>query len=369
MATILEQIQNKRSFDAFVNENMKNSTYKIGWDKEMDTEYEASTNWSAATADYAAAMLGTVIAENSNRPKRNMPSIGELSGTLGRIGDEWQMDNARLRTYYLMEERFRSKMKNFSEEQRKSEFAKIVKYLFNPYELAAIAPHRRITAMYYEGLSDGAVTLTKTNNQGGIVWSKAISVGIAKTKLRSTDVVWSSANLATMDVLSVLQYAEEIATGKGKVVLKHRMSKATASLVMQSTQLKNLIGLTMGNIKTNTSPVLGIDTINTYLVAVGIAPIEIVNEFGIMPDGTSVSMFKDGRVVSQCADRVAVLKITDPLEAVDPVPNKVYTSFNDNLLSQWRNDSGRFIAYEMFAFPAFTGKADVFILDVTAKEA
>lgn len=368
MATILETIQNPRAFDAFINENMKTSTYQIGWNKEMDTEFESSTNWSAATADYAAAMLGTVIADNASRPKRNMPSIGEISGSLGRIADEWQMDNERLRRYYTMEERFKARAKNLTNETKAAEFAKIVKYLFNPYELAAIAPHRRILAQYLEGLSNGEVTLTKTNNEGGIVWSKAISVGIAKSKLRSTDVVWSKANLATMDVLSVLQYAEEKATEKGKAVIKHRMSKATAALVMQCNQLKNLIGLSAGNLKTNTSPVLGLDTINNYLTMVGIAPIEVVNEYGIMPSGAGYSMFKEGRIVSQCANRVAVLKYTDPLESIDPVPNKVYTNFNDNLISQWRNDNGRYIAYEMFAFPAFVGKNDVFILDVTAKE-
>lgn len=367
MATILETIQNPRAFDAFVNENMKNSTYKIGWDKEMDTEFEASTNWSAATADYAAAMLGTVIADNAGRPKRDMPSIGELSGSLGRIGDMWQMDNERLRRYYVMEERLKARANNLTNETKAAEFAKIVKYLFNPFELAAIAPHRRILAQYLEGLSDGQVTLTKTNNSGGVVWSQAINVGITKNILRSTDVVWSTATLATIDVLKVLQYAEEIALAKGKTVLKHRMSKATASLIMQSTQLKNLIGLSSGKIKTDTSPMLGIDTVNNYFAMVGLAPIEVVSEFGVLSDGTSVSMFKDGRIVSQCANKVAVLKYTDPLESIDPIPNKVYTTYVENLISQWRSDAGRFIAYEMFAFPAFTGKNDVFILDVTQK--
>ena len=66
--------------------------------------------------------------------------------------------------------------------------------------------------------------------------------------------------------------------------------------------------------------------------------------------------------------KVAVLKVSDPLETVDPVPNKVYTSYFDNLVSQWRNEQGRYVAYEMFGFPVFTGRNDVFILDVTETE-
>lgn len=368
MKRILEIIQNPVAFGAFINENMKASTFKIGWDAEMDVEYEASKTYSDITAEYAAAMVGTVIDGRAGRPKRNLPSIGEISGTIARMGDEWQIPNERLEKYYFMEDRFRNKAKNFTETQKKAEYAKIVKYLFNPYELASIAPHRRILAQYLEGLSDGQVTLTKTSNDGGIVWEAALPNGIAKNKLRSTDVVWSSATLETMDVISVLKYNESLAEAEGKTVIKHRMSKATASLVAQSKQFKALIGMNLGKIQTLTSPGIGIDTINLYLASIDVAPIEVVNHIGRYATGASFSMFKDGRIASMCAPRVAVLKVSDPLEAIDPVPNKVYTNFADNLISQWRNDNGRYVAYEMYAFPAFTGKSDVFILDVTAKE-
>lgn len=366
--TILEEIQDQKNFGAFVNENMKTSTYQIGWNTEMDVEYEASKSFKDVTADYAAAMLGTVIDKNANRPKRDMPSIGEVTGTLARIGDEWQMDNDRLEKYYFMERRFRDKMTNLTKEQQGVEYAKLVKYLFNPYELAAIAPHRRILAQYWEGLSDGQVTLTKTNNAGGVVWSTALANGISKVNLRSTDVVWSTATLATMDVLGVLQYAESIADAAGKTILKFRVSKATASLICQSTQLKNLIGVNLGKLKTETSPALSIETVNLYLTGLGMAPIEVINAKGVLNTGTAVSLFKDGRLVAQYAPKVAVLKVADSIEMIDPVPNKVYTTYFDNLISQWRNDNGRYIGYEMFAFSAFIGRNDAAIIDVSQKD-
>ena len=366
MATILETIQTPRAFDAFVNENMKTSTYQIGWNSEMDVEYEASKNWAAATAEYAAAMLGTVIDKNSERPKRDMPSIGELSGTLARMGDEWQIDNDRLERYLYMENRFRDRAANLSNEQKAAQYARIVKYLFNPYELAAIAPHRRILAQYLEGLSDGQITLTKTNNAGGIVWSTAINVGITKAALPAGSVVWSQANAATMDVIKVLQAAEDLADTNGKIVLKHRVSRATASYIVMSKQLKDLISYNLGKVQVGAGGVLGLDTVNLYLVAVGLKPLEVVNEKGILNTGAAVSLFKDGRLVTMCAPKVAVLKVSDPLEAIDPVPNKLYTTYNDNLVSQWRSEKGRFVGYEMFAFPAFVGNKDVFITDVSA---
>lgn len=368
---ILELIQDPVAFSAFVNENMKTSTYKIGWDAEMSVEYEPSNSWSAATADYAAAMLGTVIADNADRAKRSMPSIGEISGTLARMGDEWQMDNERLKRYYYMEDRFRGRSVNLTETQKLAQYRNIVKYLFEPYELAAIAPHRRILAQYLEGLSDGQVTLSKTNNSDGVVWKAPLPNGIKKFKLRSSDVVWGTSTLDTMDVLAVLQHIEEEAGKAGKTVIKHRVSKATAALICQCAQFKNLIGLNLGKFKTDTTPGIGLDTINQYLASIngtGYAPFEVVDERAVLANGTSYSMFKDGRISAMCADTVAVLKVSDPLESVDPVPNKIYTSYVDNLISQWRNEKGRYVGYEMFAYPAFVGKNDVFICDVTAKE-
>lgn len=364
---IIDIIQEPVAFSAFINENMKNSTYKVAWNEEMSVEYEASKSFAELTAEYAAAMVGTVIDRNSPRPKRDMPSVGEISGTLARFGDEWQISNDRLEKYFYMEDRYRQVSKNLTETQKNDQYKNIVKYLFNPYELAAIAPHRRIWAQYLEGLSDGQVTLTKHNNEGGLVWKTALPIGIQKNILRAKDEIWSENTLETMDVISVLKYQETLANSAGKSVLKHRVSDATASLIEQCKQFRDLIGLKMLNIQTSTTPGISLEHINNYLNSIRIAPIEVVKEFGTYANGTTFSLFKDGRVVSMCAPRVAVLKVSDPLEAFDPIPNKVYTSFFDNLLSQWRDSKGRYVAYEMFAFPAFVGRGDVFILDVTKK--
>lgn len=368
---ILEMIQDPVAFGAFVEENMKTSTYQPKWDTEMDVEYEASKSYNDVVANYAAAILGNVIAEDADRLKHDLPELGEISGAISRMGDEWQLPNSLLERYYYMENRFKNSSKNLTETQKMNQYKSIVKFLFEPYELAAIAPHRRIWATYLEGLSDGQITLTKNNNKG-IVWNKAISVTSNKYSLGPKDVIWNQENLKTMDVLAVLQRIEDLAAEMGKSVIKHRVSKATAALICQCDQFKNLIGLTSANWKTDTTPGIGINTINEYLQNVGTtgyAPFEVVDEKAPLAEGGVVNLFKDGRITAMFADKVAVLKVSDPLELVDPVPDKVYTSYMDNLISQWRETKGRHVAYEMFAFPAFKGLNDFLIMDVTKKEA
>lgn len=70
----------------------------------------------------------------------------------------------------------------------------------------------------------------------------------------------------------------------------------------------------------------------------------------------------------QCAETVAVLKASDPLEMLDPIPNKSYSTYDDNLVGFWRSDKGRFIDYDMWANPVFTGKADYVILETDKTE-
>lgn len=368
--TILEMIQNPTALGAFVEENMKTSTYQTKWDKEMDVEYEASKSFNDVVANYAAAMLGSVIAEDSDRMKHDLPELGEVSGAISRMGDEWQLPNSLLERYYFMENRFKNRAKDLTETQRMNQYKAIVKFLFEPYELAAIAPHRRIWAQYLEGLSDGQVTLTKKNNRG-VVWSKPIAITSNKHCLGPKDVIWNQENLKTMDVLAVLQRIEDYADAMGKTVVKHRISKATAALICQCDQFKNLIGLNHGNWKTDTTPGIGINTINEYLenVGNGYAPFEVINEKAPLADGGVINLFKDGRITAMFSDKVAVLKVADPMELIDPVPNKVYTSYMDNLISQWRETNGRYVAYEMFAFPAFKGLNEFLVMDVTKKEA
>ena len=67
MNSILKKIQEPRAFQAFIDENMKTSTYKALWKDEISQiDYEAAKQYKASLAEYGAAVVGSVISKNGD---------------------------------------------------------------------------------------------------------------------------------------------------------------------------------------------------------------------------------------------------------------------------------------------------------------
>lgn len=358
MDSLIKELQKPKRFDAFIQEQMKNSTYKAEWKDEIKSvEYSASKVYQAYLAEYAAAMVGSVVDKNGEKPVHQMPTAKQLMGSLSRIADKWQMDNDRLAQYYYLEGRYRDKQATFSQEQRNVEFAKLVKYLFDPFEKAVIAPQKRIDMLYFEGLFNGTQTVDGSNNKKSAV-SYTYDLGVKKFKAKVAK--WGDETSTPIDDI---QEITDYLGSRGKTVLKMRMSIRTFRKMCQSKQIKDTFKLKLGKVDVIQSRV-SYNEVNEYLSSILLPNIVIEKErYCTLADGTSVNMTVDNRVVFQCADTVAVLKASDPLESLDPVPNKSYSVYDDNLVGFWRTEEGRFIDYEMWANPVFVGKDDFVILE------
>lgn len=366
MDSLLHKMLDHKVFSVFVNENMKNSTYKAFWKDEMEVEYEASKSFKASLADYAAAVAGSVVDKNSDKPRHSMPTAAELTGSLARMADEWQMDNDRLDHYLYLENRYRNQFGSLGivagDSRSEEQFRKMIAYLFNPYEKAAIAPHKRIDLMYFEGLFKGTITITKNNNsKSGITDSVDLGVKSFGTSYG----LWSNPEAKPLnDIEDICEKAEAM----GKSVMRIRMSRATFRQMMATTQMagKFRLDIAAGVV---TSPIVSPDVVNQYFESISLPTIVVEAPKPILlANGTSVNAIPNNRVVFQMADKVAVLKVADSTEMVDPLPNKVYATVDDNLVGQWRDSKGRFIDYEMWAYPAFVGKNDFFILKTDVAE-
>lgn len=363
MDSILKKLQEPRAFDAFIEENMKVSTYKALWKDEIKTiDYCAAKVYQSAIADYAAAIVGSVIDKNGEKPVHQMPSLGELTGTIGHMGDEWELDNDYLDQLYYLEGRYRNRVANYSPVQQQSEYDKLITYAFRPFERAVIAPHKRIDMLYFEGLFKGTQTVSRNNNKKSNV-SYTFDLGVAQYK--TLTYAWGDASHAAdatpiKDIRNVVNAAK----AKGRTVQRIRMSESTFYNMCLASEIKNAFKIIANGVEVGTgAPLLSPNQINAYLQSVLLPPIYVEpDRFVVLADGTSTNLTPDNRVVFQCANEVAVMKIADSLELIDPLPNKVYTTHDDNLVGYWRDKTGRHTDYDMWAQPVFNGINNYFIL-------
>lgn len=360
--SLILKLQEPKVFDTFIQENMKLSTYRAEWKDEMGTpEYCAAKAYQAYLAEHTAAIVGSVIDKNAEKPTHQMPSAKELVGSIGRMGDEWQMDNDKLSQFYYLEGRYRDRSANYNDSQRVAEWEKLVKFLFDPFEKAVIAPQKRIDMLYFEGLFNGTQTVSRMNNTKSAV-SYTYDLGIKKFTAKVE--AWGGATATPIDdIQAVVDYASSV----GKTVMKIRMSKSTFRKMCLSDQIKGAFTLKLGKLDVKPSAI-SVNDVNAYLESILLPTIQVEKDrFATLADGKSTNLTPDNKVVFQCADTVAVLKVSDPLEAIDKLPNKTYSTYDDNLVGFWRSDRGRFTDYEMWAQPVFTGKNDFYILEADKK--
>ena len=265
-----------------------------------------------------------------------------------------------------MEKRYADKSRNYTPEQRVAEYRKIVKYLFDPYEKAVIAPWKRIDISYYEGLFNGMQDVKLDNNsKSGVQY--ALDLGVKKFYAKTA--AWGEANATPIaDIEQICEYAET----KGKPIVRIRMSRATYVKMCKASELqtKFVLKLSKADVNPAQPSIIPLNTLNEYFESIELPVIEIEKpKFVLLPNGNSMNMIPADRVCVMFAPRVAVLKVSEGVEAIDKLPNKQYSTYEDNLVGNYRTAEGRFVDYEMWATPVFTGKNDYAILVTNATHA
>lgn len=361
MNSILKSIQEPKAFQAFVDENMKVSTYKALWKEEISQiDYEAAKQYKASLAEYGAAIAGSVISKNGEKPVHRLPDFQDLFGSIGHLGDEWELDNDYIEQMLYLEGRYRNRKAGYTEAQNRDEYDKLIKYAFRPFERAVIAPHKRIDMLYFEGLFNGTQTVSKQNNLKANVTYK-FDLDVKKFKVLKGSKIWGDPDSKPIeDIRQVVKYAKS----KGRTIQRVRMSEDTFYNMCQSNEIKATFRLNLSSVTVQSAvPLLSVDQVNTYLRSVMLPPISIEpDRFVELANGVPFNMTVDNRVVFQCAPNVAVMKIADPLELVDPLPDKTYSQHDDNLVGYWRDKQGRHTDYDMWAQPVFNGINNYFIL-------
>lgn len=369
MDKIIDLLNTKEDFQVFIDENMKLSTYVPLWKKEIsEVEFSANQNFSTYTAEYGKAIAASMIEKNAEKPLLNYPTAGKISGSIGRMGNRWQLDNDRLRTMYEMEGRFRDRSASYTAERRSAEWLKLVKFFFDSFEMAAIAPHKRLDLLVYEGISNGTLTIELANNPLGIQYDP-IDLGVKK--FGTLGAVWNQQNAinGTMHGMQDLRAFQDLMQASGRSVIKFRMTRVTFNQLAYSFQYNDSIKLNLGKISMNPEVGLSLADVNTILAGADIAPIQLESQIIAIDEDTDVNAFHDNRIVAVLGENVAKMIVSEPLEAIDPVPGKIYTQYEDNWISSYRDNNGRYVENEMWASPIFSNTRNIGILKTDRTQA
>lgn len=348
MSTFSQLMDDGKLFKAFVDQVMKNMTYVPLWKQFMGWEYTPTLTFQAYLATAGAAVAGSVINFGAGKPVRTRPTIGQLSGTLGSIGDVFQMDALTIRKVLELEERI---------EKNEAAVADLFNFIYGDFEKAIIAPHKRLDHWVLGGMSNGVVTVDLANNPDGVQFE--IDLGITTYPVYGG--AWSLSTTthtpladirATMDARRVL----------GQIPTTMHMSRNTFNKLIKSAEL-GVFSLEMKQgIRTNALNYITVDMVNTYFSALGLPNINIIEAPLALPDGTVVYPFADDRVVFTNGGPLGTMQYSYALEQRAPKVGKTYATVDNVLVASYDNNEGRFLEYELNAFPAFTAYKQIAIL-------
>lgn len=351
MSTFSQLMDDGKLFKAFVDQVMRNTTYVPIWKQFMNWEYTPTLTFQAYMANSKAATIGSVINFGSGKPVRERPTIGQLSGTLGQIGDVFQMDALTIRKVLELEERIARGESNVNE---------LFNFIYGDFEKAIIAPHKRLDHWVLSGMSTGQIAVTLANNPDGVQF--VVDLGI--TTYHAVTAAWSTST-TTQTPLTDIRTVMDSRRVLGQIPTTAYMSRNTFNKMIKATEM-GVYSLELRSQKVNPLNYLTVEQINTTFSAIGLPNIVLIEAPMLLPDGTVVYPFADDRVVFTNGQPLGTMQYSYAVEQRAPRAGKSYAVVDNVLVATSETNEGRFLEYELNAFPAFEAYSQIAIMHTDA---
>ena len=338
METYLKLLESSKTFDLFIRQIERKTTYDPIWKKYFPGwKYSPTLTFQAYLGFVNYAIVASVIDFSADKPIRTRPTAGQMTGTIPSMGDRFQMDKKTMREWLELEEYLKKTKGNLSE---------LFDLLFNDFESAAIAPHKRLDYFTLLGMSTGVIKVEAADNPKGIIWE--IDLGVTKTKTRG--VPWAIGTTTSTPLTDIQFVLDENPSLK---FANLKMSKATFNKMIASSEFTSVFTLNLTRLKISPVHAITKDMVNTYFESIGYPQIVIMDDVIGLQDNTSLKPFADDRVLFSVNDVLGNMYYTYQNELKYPESGKSYAQFDKNLISTYNTNSGRFLEYEMLAFPVF----------------
>lgn len=327
----------------------------VWWTKYFDWGIPKTTlTFETAIGRSRIEAAASVVDRESAAPLRSRQAIEKLHGEVPAIKEAFKMTESDYRDWEVL------KAMNVD---NGTQLNAMLDLIFNDIKKVSDSTMKREDFMVLQGLSNGEIDLTVTNNPDGIVTGK-IPLLMPSTNKKKAAVKWSTSATATpiTDIKNVVKAGR----AKGISFAKILMSDAAWWNLQKADET---ISMLKGHFRLNNddSFIPTMDKVNEFLTSNRFPVIEIVDEsIGIEKKG-KIEVFRpfnEESAVFIPAGKLGVMHNAVAIEELHPVEGVSYAKNGRTLISKWaqNNPFGEYTQGELNAFPGFEAIDSIFIL-------
>jgi hypothetical protein len=347
---------------AVINRVTQTRKDKIYWQEYLDFKRTTTRVFKDYIGSVTGVMAGSVNSRYGRKPIRERRNIGYGYGEIAYLGDAYQMSKDRLSELQDLIDKFNASRT----EDQKSALDEITTFIQDDYRQVSLAAHKRMDLVVGSLLMTGSA---EVKNKDNVQDENA-------PDLLKIELPFNVIKPATTDKANFITYLQN-----QMAVLEPDYGSFTKMVMSRSTFVKNIIGsnefadkfkMTFpgGDQFKLASGLITNQMASEVFQGIGLPPIEIKNDFVKDQTGKNQQVYANDRITLLQGDKIGYMRFHTPYEKTDPVNNRTYTpSDGEMLISNYRDDNGRYMEYTAEWIPQFVNPNLVTNFDLTAMNA
>lgn len=277
-----------------------------------------------------AVTVGSFIDKFSRKPLRTRKSMRKGVGEVGALGEEFQMDNARLEELQVL-------IDTYNEKNEASVINDIANFLVEDFRESYLAPHKRIDLMLNDLKFSGTAGVDSNVDQKGV---KIDSITIPLHKVKP------AASYAAKFISYLADQVESL-RGEGVDAAVMEMSRATfVKHIVNCPEFQSKFVSKFGSYEFTSGPATP-TMVNDLFQALELPlVIRLKAEYVKKQDGVTHNIIPVDKISLLPNGSLGNLRWKNPYELTDKVPGKTYTQQENGLfIATRRTDEGRTTEY------------------------
>jgi len=321
----------------------------------------------AASVDQVVA---DIVSYGSSAPEKRRQVVDAISGNIPPIRVKRVMNEDKINEYNIIKAAVDLNPQYSSD---------LLDFVFDDLVFCERAVLNQLDYLSCQAISQGAINLTTTNNESGVITQTEIDFAVPsdqKTVCSAANRYWTTATTSTMLPITDIQNTVEAARAKGIKLNYVVMNQSKFLAFRNCAETKDLIygyGLTQSGLNlTSWKP--SAEAVNGYLKESGLPQIIVVDKYVSLEDSvhtqTSIDIFENADGEDRMVAFLPDLQVGNMLHAPiaeqthKPSQAKIHVLSNKVLLSKWSeiDPIREFTSGSANSFPSYNSQS-TYILD------